>query len=62
MSVDFLTKSMLGMFARCPAQFERRYINNEIIPPGIAARQGLLSTKAQRLIISRKLRLWLTCH
>ena len=31
---------MLGMFARCPAQFERRYINNEIIPPGIAARQG----------------------
>lgn len=38
--VDFLTKSMLGMFARCPAQFERRYVNNEIIPPGIAARQG----------------------
>jgi len=39
-SIDFLTKSMLGMFARCPAQFERRYIYNEIIPPGIAARQG----------------------
>lgn len=38
--IDFLTKSMLGMFARCPAQFERRYINQEIIPPGIAARQG----------------------
>lgn len=38
--IDFLTKSMLGQFARCPAQFERRYINNEIIPPGISARQG----------------------
>lgn len=39
-SIQYLTKSMLGMFARCPQQFERRYINNEIIPPGIAARQG----------------------
>lgn len=38
--IDFLTKSSLGMFARCPTQFERRYINQEIIPPGIAARQG----------------------
>lgn len=40
MGIEFLTKSMLGQFARCPAQFERRYVNNEIIPPGIAARQG----------------------
>lgn len=38
--IEFLTKSMLGMHSRCQAQFERRYINNEIIPPGIAARQG----------------------
>jgi hypothetical protein len=32
--------SHLGMFLRCPAQFERRYINGEIIPPGISARRG----------------------
>lgn len=49
MSIAFLTKSMLGMFARCPAQFERRYINNEIIPPGIAARQGSAVHKAAEI-------------
>lgn len=38
--IESITKSMLGMFARCPAQWERRYVNEEIIPPGIAARQG----------------------
>lgn len=38
--IDVITQSMLGMFLRCPAQFERRYINGEIIPPGIAARRG----------------------
>jgi hypothetical protein len=31
---------MLGMFLRCPQQFERRYVNGEIIPPGISARRG----------------------
>ena len=40
MTIDFLTKTMIIMFFRCPAQFERRYVRNEIIPPGIAARQG----------------------
>lgn len=32
--------SHLSMMNRCPQQFERRYINGEIIPPGIAARRG----------------------
>jgi hypothetical protein len=31
---------MLGMFLRCPAQFEFRYIRGVIIPPGVAARVG----------------------
>jgi CRISPR/Cas system-associated exonuclease Cas4 (RecB family) len=28
------------MFLRCPAQFEKRYIHNMIIPPGVSARKG----------------------
>jgi hypothetical protein len=31
---------MIGMWERCPEQFRRRYIENESIPPGIAARIG----------------------
>ena len=38
--IDFISQSMLGMFLRCPQQFERRYVNREIIPPGISARRG----------------------
>lgn len=35
-----ITQSMLGAWARCPESFRRRYIEGEIIPPGIAARIG----------------------
>jgi len=38
--MEAITQSMLGMFLRCPHQFERRYLRGEIIPPGIAARRG----------------------
>jgi hypothetical protein len=55
MVVEFLTKSMLGMFARCPQQFERRYINGEIIPPGIAARQGSAVHKSAEINHQQKL-------
>jgi len=35
-----LTQSSIGMFFRCAAQFEKRYVNGIIIPPGVAARTG----------------------
>lgn len=47
--IDFISQSMYGMFSRCPAQFERRYVNGEIIPPGIAARRGSATHKAAEI-------------
>jgi hypothetical protein len=44
--MDAITQSMLGMFLRCPHQFERRCLLGEIIPPGIAARRGSATHKA----------------
>lgn len=38
--IEYLTQSMLNMWSRCPEQFRRRYIENDIIPPRIAARIG----------------------
>lgn len=38
--IEYLSQSMLNMWARCPEQFRRRYIDNDIIPPKIAARIG----------------------
>jgi hypothetical protein len=48
-------QSMLGMFLRCPAQWERRYVNGEIIPPGIAARCGSATHKAAEINHVQKL-------
>jgi hypothetical protein len=50
-----ITQSMLGMFLRCPHQFERRYLRGEIIPPGIAARRGSATHKAAQLNHEQKL-------
>jgi hypothetical protein len=50
-----LTQSMVGMFLRCPQQFERRYIKGEIIPPGVAARRGSATHEAIRLNHAHKL-------
>jgi hypothetical protein len=44
------------MFLRCPAQFERRYINGEIIPPGIAARRGSATHKASEINHKQKIK------
>ena len=33
--MEAITQSMLGMFLRCPHQFERRYLRGEIIPRGL---------------------------
>jgi hypothetical protein len=38
--ISAIHQSMIGMWLRCGIQFERRYINGEIIPPGISARRG----------------------
>ena len=38
--IEHLSVSSVDMFLRCGEQFRRRYIEGEIIPPGIAARVG----------------------
>jgi hypothetical protein len=38
--IEAITQSMINMFERCSEQFRRRYIEDEITPPGIAARIG----------------------
>lgn len=35
-----VSASQLNMYARCPEQYRRRYVENEIIPPGVAATKG----------------------
>jgi len=43
------------MFQRCPEQYRRRWINGEIIPPGIAARRGSATHKAAEINHAQKL-------
>lgn len=38
-------QSMVNTWLRCGIQFERRYMNGEIIPPGVAARRGSAAHK-----------------
>jgi hypothetical protein len=38
--IQSIHQSHLVMFLRCPQQFKRRYMDGEIIPPGISARRG----------------------
>lgn len=38
--INHLSASQLGTFQRCGEQWRRRYLEGEIIPPGIAARIG----------------------
>ena len=40
MTIEAIHQSTLGMATRCGEQFRRRYIDNHIIPPGIAAGCG----------------------
>ncbi len=53
--MEAITQSMLGMFLRCPHQFERRYLRGDIIPPGIDARRGSATHKAAQLNQEQKL-------
>ncbi len=54
MSIEFVSQSMYGQFMRCPAQFERRWVYGEIIPPGIAARRGSATHHAAELNHAQK--------
>ena len=38
--IKHISSSSLGSWLRCGEQFRRRYIEGEIIPPGISARRG----------------------
>lgn len=38
--IDDLSQSKINMWSRCQEQFRRRYVENDIIPPKIAARIG----------------------
>jgi len=50
-----ISPSQLNMFARCPAQYERRYIKGEIIPPGIAMLQGSAVHKGAEVNFEQKI-------
>lgn len=38
--IEGISQSYLNMASRCPEQFRRRYLNNEILPPAVAAVRG----------------------
>ena len=41
-----LSPTQLDMYCRCPEAYRRRYVENEIIPPGVAMMQGTAVHKA----------------
>lgn len=47
--IEFVSQSILGQHTRCPEQFRRRWMEGEIIPPGIAARRGSGAHKAAEI-------------
>ena len=47
--ITHLSVSQLQMFQRCGEQYRRRYIEGEVIPPGIAARIGTGVHKAAEI-------------
>ena len=56
MMPDHLSISQLDMFSRCGEQYRRRYLDGEIIPPGIAARIGTGVHKAAETNWREKMR------
>lgn len=54
--LEHLSVSQLDMFIRCGEQYRRRYIEGEIIPPGIAARIGSGVHKAAEINWKEKMR------
>lgn len=53
--IDHLSASQLGTFQRCAEQWRRRYIEAEVIPPGISARVGTGVHKAAETNFRSKL-------
>ena len=48
-------QSSLNMALRCGEQFRRRYIDNDIIPPGVAAGRGTGVHKANEINLKQKI-------
>ncbi|MFH2033126.1 MAG: PD-(D/E)XK nuclease family protein [Candidatus Margulisiibacteriota bacterium] len=53
--IDAIHQSSLNTILRCPEQFRRRYLEGEIIPPGIAAGRGTGVHKANDVNLSQKI-------
>jgi hypothetical protein len=51
----YVSATQLGMFWRCPAQYERRYIMGEVIPPGLAMIQGSAVHKGAEVNFNQKI-------
>ena len=54
--IEEIHQSSLNMAFRCGEQFRRRYINDEIIPPGIAAGRGTGVHKANEVNLKQKVK------
>lgn len=53
--IDSIHQSSLGTMLRCGEQFRRRYVENEVIPPGIAAGRGTGVHKANEVNLKQKI-------
>lgn len=54
--INSIHQSSLGMALRCGESFRRRYIEDEIIPPGIAAGRGTGVHKANEVNLKQKIK------
>lgn len=54
--IDSIHQSSLGMALRCGEQFRRRYLENHIIPPSIAAARGTGVHKANHVNLTEKIK------
>lgn len=59
--MEAITQSMLGMFLRCPHQFERRYLRGEIIPRGLPPGAAPPPTKPLRSTMNKNSTPWKIC-
>jgi len=53
--IESIHQSTLNMALRCGEQFRRRYVEGEILPPGIAAGRGTGIHKANEINLKQKL-------
>jgi len=53
--IDAIHQSTLNMFLRCGEQGQRRYLKNEIIPPGVAAARGTGVHRANEANLRQKI-------